>query len=68
MLGVTGLAAHPQETLLEPAALEVILELLLDIPRQGPTLLRQVGLERGIVFLDKLIKEGALRAMAHVGP
>jgi hypothetical protein len=52
--------------MLEAAALEVVLELLLDIRRQGRALRRQVGLEGGIVFLDKLVKEGAFRAMACV--
>jgi hypothetical protein len=50
----------------EPAALAVILELLLDIPRQGLTPRRQVGLERRKIFLDKLIKEEALRAVPPV--
>jgi hypothetical protein len=40
---------------LKAAALEVILELLLNIPRQDRALRRQVSLEGGIVFLDKLI-------------
>ena len=66
MLGTTGVATHPQETILEPAALEVVVELLLDIRRQGRTLSCQVGLERGIVFLHKLVKEGAFWAMACV--
>jgi hypothetical protein len=60
MLGMTDVAAHSQEPVLKAAALEVILELLLHIPRQDRALRRQVGLERGIIFLDKLIKEGAL--------
>jgi hypothetical protein len=60
------ITAHPQETVLEPAALEVVLELLLDIPGQGHTPCHQVGLERRIVFLDKLVKEGMFRAMALV--
>jgi hypothetical protein len=42
---------------LKAAALEVILELLLHIPRQDRALRQQVGLEHGIIFLDKLIKE-----------
>ena len=63
---MTGVAAHPQEAVLKAAALEVIPELLLNIPRQDRALRRQVSLEGGIVFLDKLIKESALRAMARV--
>jgi len=60
------IAADPQETVLETPALEVLLELLLHIPRQGRALCGQMCLERGIVFLNKLIKEGALRAVAHI--
>jgi hypothetical protein len=59
VLGMTGIAAHAQETMLETPALEVPLELLLHIPRQVRALRRQVRLECGIVFLDELIKEGA---------
>lgn len=55
LLGMAGLAADPQETVLEPAAFAVVFELLLDIPRQGRALRRQVSLERGITFLDKLM-------------
>lgn len=55
VLGMAGVAAHPQETVLETTALEVVFELLLDIPRQGRTLYRQVGLEGGIVFLGIFI-------------
>ena len=56
MLSMTGVAAHPQEAVLKAAALEVILELLLNIPRQDRALRRQVSLEGGIVFMDKLDK------------
>jgi hypothetical protein len=31
MLGMTGVAAHPQKPMLQPAALEVVFEFLLDI-------------------------------------
>ncbi len=55
MLGMAGIAPHPQETVIETTALEVVLEFALDIPRQGRALCRQLGLEGGIVFLDKLI-------------
>jgi hypothetical protein len=65
-LGMTGIAAHAQETVLETPALEVVLELLLNISRQGIPLRRQVRLERRIVFLDDLVKEGALRAVTHI--
>ncbi len=39
---MTGVAANPQKTVLETPALEVVLELLLDIPRQVRALRRQV--------------------------
>ncbi len=52
--------------MLKSAALEVVRELLLDIPRQPRPLRRQLGLERGKVFLEKLVKESALRAMTRV--
>jgi hypothetical protein len=48
----------------QPAALEVVFEFPLDIAGQAATLRFQVGLERRIVFLDKLVKEGAFRASA----
>ena len=66
VLGMTGIAAHAQETMLETPALEVFLELLLNISRQGIALRHQVRLERGIVFVNDLVKEGALRAVAHI--
>ena len=47
-LGMTGVAAHPQEAVIEAAALEVIIELLFSTPRQDRALHRQVGLERGL--------------------
>ncbi len=63
---MTGLATHPQETVLEASAFEVLVELVLDIPRQRGSLSRQVRLERGVVFFDQLVKEGTFRAMAFV--
>jgi len=47
VLGMAGLAAHPQEAM-----------------HQAPAL--QVRLERRVVFVYELIKESALRAMAHI--
>jgi hypothetical protein len=60
------IAADAEKAVLETAALEVLLELLLDIRRQAPALGRQVRFERGVIFLNELRKEGALRAMAFV--
>jgi len=59
-------AAHPQKTVLQATAFEISLELPIDVCGQFPTLCRQLGLERRIVFVDQLIKQGALRAVALV--
>ena len=48
-------ATHPQKPALKTAAFEVCLELTLNIRRQFRAMCRQLGLERGIVFLDKLV-------------
>jgi len=40
---MAAITAHPQETVLKPPALEVVLKLLLDIPRQFTALLRQMA-------------------------
>ena len=53
--------------MLKAAAFEVGLELALDVARQYGSLRCKVSLERGIVVLDKLIKEGTFRAMACIG-
>jgi hypothetical protein len=63
---MAGVAAHPQETVLETAAFEVILEFPLDALWQYHTLGRQMYLERRVVSLDKLIEKGSFGAMAHV--
>ena len=43
MFGVTAIAAYPQETVLQTAAFEVLLEFPLDLPRQCRVLCRQMG-------------------------
>ena len=63
---MTGVTTHPQKAVLQPAALEVVFKFLLDIAGQRRTLRFQVGFERRIVFLDKLVKESAFRAVAFV--
>lgn len=60
VLGVTRLAAHPQEAVFQPAAFEVILKLALHIARQLPALLRQMGSERRIILVDDPIEQGLL--------
>jgi hypothetical protein len=47
--------------MLEAAAPEVFLELPLDIFGQRRTPRRQLRLELGIIFFDKLVEEGAFR-------
>jgi hypothetical protein len=66
VFGVTAIATYPQETVLQTAAFEVILEFPLDIARQWRALCRHMAHERGIVFFDNLVKKAALRAMAHI--
>ena len=61
-------ATHPQEAMLKAAALEVVLELPLDIRRQILVLRRQMRLERRVILLDKWLKEGALRAGRNENP
>jgi hypothetical protein len=41
VLGTAGIAAHTQERVLEPAALEVVLEPVLDVLSKGHYLGRQ---------------------------
>ena len=57
VFGATAIAAYPQETVHQTAASEVILELLLDIPRQCRALCRQMGHERWAICFDDLVKE-----------
>lgn len=66
VLGMTGVAAYSQKAVLETPALEVVLELLLHIPRQICALRQKLRFECGVVFLDELIEKGSLRAVAHV--
>lgn len=66
MFRMASITAHPQETVIEAPAVEVLLEFPLDIPRHCRALCRQMGLERGVVFLDKLVKEGLFRTVALV--
>lgn len=50
--------------MLEPAPLETLFELPLDIPLQYRTLYLQMGHERGVACFDNLVKEGEFRAIA----
>jgi hypothetical protein len=65
MFRMARITAYPQETVIEAPASEVILELLLDIPghrhtRARPYPVPQMGLERGVVFLDSSKKASAI--------
>ena len=51
---MTTIAAHPQKAVLKPTALEVILELLLNISRQIGLLRFEVLLERRVVLVNDL--------------
>lgn len=66
MLGMATLATHPQEAVLKATALQVILEFLFDIPRQRRILQLKVLLEHRLVFVNDLVKEGALRTVVHL--
>ena len=66
MLGVATVAANAQKTIFKTPALKIVLEFPLNIFRQGIALRRQMRLECRIVLRDKLIKKGALGAMARV--
>jgi len=63
---MAALATHPQKATFKATEFEVSPKLPLKIRRQFRALCRQVGLERRVVFLNELIKEGALWAVAHV--
>lgn len=65
--GVESAAAHAQKTVREPAALQVGLELLLDVRRQGLAPLGQVRDECRVVLLHQPVETGFLGAVARVG-
>ena len=57
---MTVRAANAQKAVLQPAALQIVLELALHLPRQCPLTRRQVFYERRIVGFDPLIQEWLL--------
>jgi hypothetical protein len=61
VFGVTAIATHPQESVFQTAAFEVIFEFPLDVARQYRTLCRQMEHECRVVFFDDLVKKAALR-------
>ena len=65
-LSVAILTSDTQEAMLKTTAFEVILEFAPDVIRQYLAFGVPLSLENGILFFDKLVKEGPLRAMALV--
>jgi len=63
---VARLAAHPQESVRQTAALKIVLEFALDIARQFPALLRQMSGERRVMLFDDPIEKGLLGPVALV--
>jgi hypothetical protein len=61
LLRMAVLAAHAQEALLQPAALEICLELFLHVVRQWPTDLDAQLAEAGILPLEQLVQQRALQ-------
>lgn len=65
-LDVAGLAAHPAKAVLEPAALKVRPELLLDVCWQGLAPLGQVRDKRRVVLLHQPVETRLRGAVARV--
>lgn len=63
---MTTSAVHPQEPVLKATALQLTFEFLCDIPRQSEILRLKVLLEWRAVFVNDLVREGALRVAAHL--
>ena len=66
MLGMAGVAAHPQKAMLQAPATQVLLEFLLHVVRQRAFLLGHKGDERRVVLLDDLVEERVLGPVALV--
>lgn len=64
---MAGVAAHPQESVFEAAALEIRFKLSMDMSRQTFALEFQLLNEGRVVFLYKLVEQGLLWAMAFIG-
>ena len=61
MLGVAGLATHPQKAMLQPTTFEKFFEFPLHITRQFPSLFCHERCERRVILVDDLIEKGLLR-------
>jgi hypothetical protein len=68
VLGMAGVATHPQKSVLEATALEVSLEFLLHIVRQGPALPGQELDERRVVLRNDALEQRVLGPVARVAP
>ena len=66
VLGMAGVAAHPQKAMLQAPATQVLFEFLLHVFRQETLLLGHVGDERRVVLLDDLVEERPLGPVALV--
>jgi len=66
MLGVTGLAAHPQKAVFQPAAFQKFFEFSLYIVRQFPALFCHKRCERRVILIDDLIEQRLLRPVTLV--
>jgi len=65
-LVVARLTANPQESMLQPATLQVLIKFSADESGQVLALAGQFGLELGPVFTDDLVEQGGLGAVAYV--
>ena len=66
MLRMAGVTLHPQKTMLKTATFQVLIEFLANVVWQHPALRCPLRLKSGVVFFDKLVKKGLLRAMALI--
>jgi hypothetical protein len=66
VLGMATVATDPEEPMLESSALQVGLELLLDVRGQRHALLGQVLDERRVVLLHQPVEPGVLGSVALV--
>ena len=64
---MTFVTAYPEKAVLEAAALQVGLELPVDMVWQGFALLGQLVHKGGVVFFDELVELCLLGLMAFVG-
>ena len=61
------IAAYPQEAVFEATAFEIRFKFSMDMSRQGFSLSIKLFNQGGVVFLDKLVEQSLLWAMAFIG-